>query len=318
MEDDGWVGYVKYEGELVEDGMMDARKQAQALYGIDSLIRYFLGRTLPGLKGLDFEIPVRVEKGSWQALIPETVVGWGQAGLAVIATAYFSKAAQKMAENDFGEVGAKEIFKKSFEGIKWFAKIGRHVGDLSVKKFEHSKFDSDRGLVGVYNDAGGLLYVPKDFLELYATCNPKILEQLVSLVEHGRELKIGSYGDHGIDEVSIAKAERSIFAPDADENNDHYIFPELEHGEDVVLEGEVTRENKTSNSMGFKYKNHILTSYPDVGSIVQYKDLLFAQCRLYGVVSRLDEKGGFNARRPKLIFSHLEPLRKNENLDLFD
>ena len=90
------------------------------------------------------------------------------------------------------------------------------------------------------------------------------------------------------------------------------------HGESVVLEGEVTRENKTSNSMGFKYKDHILTAYPESGSIVKYKPLLFLKCRLYGTVSRLDEKGRIAARRPKLIFSHIEPLEEDRNSDLFE
>jgi hypothetical protein len=69
--------------------------------------------------------------------------------------------------------------------------------------------------------------------------------------------------------------------------------------------------------MGFKYQDHIITAYPESGSIVPYKPILFLKCRLYGTVSRLDEKGRIAARRPKLHFSHLEPIEEKKNHDLF-
>jgi hypothetical protein len=95
------------------------------------------------------------------------------------------------------------------------------------------------------------------------------------------------------------------------------IFPELVHGDNVILEGEVTRENKTSNSMGFKYQDHILTAYPESGNIIPYKQILFLHCRLYGTVDRIDEHGRIAARRPKLLFSRLEPLETEDDYDLF-
>lgn len=46
------------------------------------------------------------------------------------------------------------------------------------------------------------------------------------------------------------------------------------------------------NALNFiKYLGHILTAYPDVGSVVKYKPLLFLRCKLVGTVNRLDEKG---------------------------
>ena len=130
-------------------------------------------------------------------------------------------------------------------------------------------------------------------------------------------LGIGSISEGEIDEVSITKDEKGIFYEEEEELDEEFLFPELVHAEDVVLDGEVTRENKTSNSMGFKYKDHILTAYPESGDIVPYKPLLFLKCRLYATVSRLNEKGRIAARRPKLVFRHLEPLDNEENDDLF-
>jgi len=317
MEKEKYLGYIKYDGSLVEDGLMDGRKQAQALVGFDSAVRYFIGKLAPDLQSLDFEIPVRIKKGSWEALIPETVAGWAQAGLGVVATAYLTKAAQKMAEKDFSDFGFKDIFRASLDAIKWFARIGKNMGDVSIRKFSDVRFDSSNSLVGIVNSQGEILYVPKHIIEIYSQCPATILESIASNITDGRRLVIGSLVDSTPDEVTIDNSERHIFCQDEKEEDEETLFPELEHGSEVVLAGEVTRENKTSNSMGFKYKDHILTSYPEIGSIVQYKHLIFSECRLYGRVSRLDDKGRLNARRPKLIFRHLEEIRADDNFDLF-
>ena len=35
MTDEKYIGYIKYEGELVKDGLMDARRQAKSLLAFD-------------------------------------------------------------------------------------------------------------------------------------------------------------------------------------------------------------------------------------------------------------------------------------------
>ncbi len=317
MDDEKYLGYIKYDGELVENGLMDGRKQAQALIGLDEALRYFISKQVPELRKLDFEIPVRVKKGSWEALIPDTAAAWAQAGLGVVATAYFTKAAQKMAEKDFADFGITDIFKKSIEAIKWFAKIGKHIGDLSIRQFENTKFSNDNELIGLRNEKGEYLYVPRYIFDMYIGSNPKLLEKIAQNIDSERGLTIGSFEGGEKDEVIIGHDHKAIFCKEENEDEDDVLFPELVHGDIVVLEGESTRENKTSNSMGFKYQDHILTTYPENGSIIPYKAILFLKCRLYGTVSRLDEKGRIAAKRPKLFFSHIEPLETEENDDLF-
>lgn len=316
MDDQKYIGYIKYEGLLVENGLMDARKQAQALLGFDSALRYFLSKQAPEFRNLDFEIPVRVKKGSWEALIPDTVAGWVQGGLGVVATAYFTKAAQKMAEKDFSDFGITDLFKKSIEAMKWFAKIGKHMGDITIRSFENPKFIENNSLIGIKNHKDEYLYVPKYILDMYVSSNPKAIEQISSNIEEGRILTIGTVVKGEKDEVSILPSEKHIFCEEPEDEDEDILFPELVHGDNVVLEGEVTRENKTSNSMGFKYLGHILTAYPDSGNIVPYKPILFLKCRIFGTINRLDEKGRIAARRPKLYFSHIEPL-ETEHEDLF-
>lgn len=318
MEEESYIGYIKYQGKLVENGLMDARRQARSLLAFDSALRYFISKQAPDLRNLDFEIPVRIRKGSWEALIPETVAGWAQAGLGVVATAYFTKAAQKMAEKDFSDFGVTDLFKKALESIKWFARIAKHMGDATIREFRNVKFNDDRGLIGIVNKDGEVLFVPKQMLDLYANTNPNILEELVSNVQEDRTLVIGTFKDQTFDEEIVGFEDKAIFCDEDDSLEDDVLFPELVHGDYVVLEGEVTRENKTSNSMGFMYEGHILSAYPETGSIVRFKPLLFLKCRLYGVVNRIDEKGRVGARRPKLFFSNLEPMEDDHHMDLFD
>lgn len=192
------------------------------------------------------------------------------------------------------------------------------MGSATVKKFNNVMFSKDGKSVGIPNDDGDFLFVPKEMLELYVSASPLLIEKLAENVVSGRELYIGTIYRGVRDEVVVDLRNKSIFCKAEEEDVDDILFPELVHGESVVLEGEVTRENKTTNSMGFKYKEHILSSYPQSGSIVPYKQLLFLRCRIYAVVSRMDEDGRPVARKPKLYFSRIEPLYdEQQEKDLF-
>ena len=232
MDDEKYIGYIKFDGELVNNGLMDGRKQAKALIGLDEALRYFISKQAPELSKLDYEIPIRIKKGSWEALIPETAASWTQAGLGVVVTAYFAKAAQKMAEKDFADFGIIDIFKKSIEAIKWFAKIGNHIGDLTIRNFENSKFSDDNMLIGLCNENGEYLYVPKYIFDMYITSNPKLLEKIAENITKDRNLKIGTIVDGDIDEVTIDETKKSIFCKEEledeedesdSENEDDYL-----------------------------------------------------------------------------------------------
>ena len=194
MEEEKYIGYIKYEGKLVKEGLMDARKQAKALLGFDSALRYFIGKQAPDFRNLDFEIPVRIKKGSWELLIPETVADWGQAGLGLVVTAYFAKAAQKMAEKDFSDFGITDLFKNAIAALQWFVKIGTHMKSLTVSPFKNTKFTDDNTSVGIQNSEGEYLYVPKNMLDLYYSCNPKLLEKLAENIEDGRVDRLDEKG----------------------------------------------------------------------------------------------------------------------------
>lgn len=313
--DEEYIGYLKYEGKLVEDGLLDARKAAQALLGFDEAIRFFVGQQSSLLRDLDFEIPVRLRKGSWEALIPISLIDWIVTAIGAGATTYFVTAAKKMAEKDFEKKGLRDILIHAVEAIQWTIRIGKHLGDLTKKKFEKVQFRNQNTEIGIPNQEGKILFVPKRFFEFFVSASPRLLKKMAELIEEERRLEIGVYKNGDLVRESVPYQQRRIFTLDAEE--EEVLFPELVHGQEVTLEGHITRGNENTNSLGFMYQGHILACYPETGSVVTYKNALFVNCRIHGSISRLDKFGGYNESKPKIIFSRIEPLDSNaRNLPL--
>ncbi len=317
MNEEKYIGYLKYSGKLVEEGLMDARKSANALLGFDEAVRFFVGHQAPELIKNDFDFPVRIKQGSWEALIPDTIGTWVQMGLGIAATAYLTTAANKMAEKDFNDVGIKDVFSKSIMAIQWVIRIGKHIGDLTQKNFVNLKWKNNNTEIGIPNSEEKYLFVPKEFLDLYSASSPKLLVKIADLIEDQRTLSIGVYKDGKAEEESIPRRFKHVFTLEEKEGDD-ILFPELVHGQNAVLEGAVTRGNEESNTVGFKYRGHILTCDPAEGSIVRFKPALFLNSRIHGVINRQDVKGGYNAKRPRITFTNIESLESDtKNMSLF-
>jgi len=312
---DDFVGFVRYNGKLVEGGILDARSAARALHGFDQALRYFVIQERPDLAGIEFPVPVRVDRGSWMAIIPPGVEHWIYAALGVVGTAYVTKAVTKMAERDFENIGFKDLFKKALVAIQWMIRIGKHIGTLAHKKISGIRWRNNNKEVGIPNEKGELLYVPADVLELYMQCPSGILSEVASVVEVERHLTIGVNQDGRVEEVTITITERAIFH--AEDEADDALFPELTHGQHVKLEGIVTRGNERANSIGFLYKEHVITCYPRRGNIVRFKPHLFLRCRIIGEVSRDNEETRkLDDPRPKIIFDELILLEDEDQPQL--
>lgn len=52
MDKNEYVGLLKYPGELVKEGYLDARKEATALIGLDEVLKYFIHQESPRLRML--------------------------------------------------------------------------------------------------------------------------------------------------------------------------------------------------------------------------------------------------------------------------
>jgi hypothetical protein len=308
------IGYLKYTGSLVEEGFLDTRKSAKALLGFDEALRFFLIQEFPDFKDHEFEIPVKIQKGSWEALIPDTIEKWLLTGVGVASTTYLTTAAKKMAENDFKDFSFIRLFREAIKSIQWFIKIGKHVGNLKKKSFERVKWSDGNNEVGIPNEKNEYLYVPKKYLDLYAKTNSNLLAKLADLIEEERCLAIGVVENGEKIEVRLPYSYKYFFT----EEDPEIIFPELEHGLPVELEGSTTRGNENSNNIGFRYKDHILTCYPKSGSIVSYKNALFEKCKILGRISREDKNGNIILSRPNIIFHDLIPIAQdNKTLQLF-
>ena len=108
-----YIGYIKYSGKSVEDGLLDIKKSAEALLWFDEILRHFILIEDPTLSEIEFEIPIRIKKGSWEALIPETIHGWILAiGTIAAAHHYLVGVAKKAATDGIFETGPAKDIKK--------------------------------------------------------------------------------------------------------------------------------------------------------------------------------------------------------------
>ena len=320
--EDDFLAYMKYEGQLVETGYMDARKSAEALVGIDEVIRYFLFQEDASLQELQFEIPVRIRKGSWEALIPHNIEEWIRTAIGAGLTTYSATALKKLAENDFKDKKLKDIFKSVFKGVKWVIKIASHLGTMTQKKVDGVKFEENNTWIHIPNSKGEMLLVPYKYFEFYINCPEKLFSRITNVIELQRELTIGlnkkeADTDDDQTDVKITVKEKYIFTRVEDE--DEILFPELIHNSYVELEGHVTRGNETANTIGFQYHDHILTCFPAQGNITKYKHLLFTNCIIKGYVDRLGYDGAINEKRPRIRYLVLVPNDKGKKTKtLFD
>ncbi|MEY2480638.1 MAG: hypothetical protein QOI04_1565 [Verrucomicrobiota bacterium] len=304
-----FLGYLKYEGALVADGVIDARAAADSLASFDSALRFFISEERQDLQPVRFPIPVRIEGQSWEAIIPHTLGQWFTVGLGIAVATYLKTAARKIAEKDFENIGFAELFAKALAGIQWFIKIGKHLGSVKQPPVTNLQWRNNNEEVGVPNAEGHVLFVPRVFYELFLEAPPKLLSGIVGPVEDERVLIVGRrQPDESVEEVTVTSKDKSIFYQATDESTE-ILFPELKHGQSVGLDGIVTRENGTANSLGFRYQDHILTCYPRTGSVVRYKEHLFLRCRIIGQIDRSDEHGGTSDPRPKIIFDDLKIIQ---------
>lgn len=323
--EDQYIGYLKYTGKSVEDGLMDARKSGEALLGFDNILRYFLIKEDPRVRTVDFEIPVRVTKGSWEIII----TAGGVAGIWVVKD-YLSETAKKAANDGFLKTGlAKDtslLFKKALRSAQTIIKLASHVGQFTKKGLNAKIINKNLNdaQVEIINDNGKTLRVSKKYFDMFIACPDDLFSKNASIIEKDRILEIG-YFEEGVEKkVIITEEEKNIFYS---EDEGEILFPELKHGQHVELEGRITKGNERSNTIGFEYQGHILTSKPQKGNIVDYKNRIlseedahiFPKVKIVGTIDRIDEEGEFKEKRPQIFFSNIIPIEnKTKQKSLFN
>ncbi len=332
-QEEKYIGYLKYSGRAVESGLLDTRKSAEALLGFDEILRYFVIKEDSSLKDIDFEIPVRIKSGSWEALIPEVIDKLLTPSGIVTATlaAYSITTARIAATDGISETGfakdIKKVFRKAIQSAQWVIKIKSHLGTFNRSKFEDIKFIYNSKEIGIPNDNKDYLYVPKKYFDLFSDCPKKLFSKNAHIVERERILKIGVIKDDQVrEEVSITEKEKFIFYSEIEDDN--ILFPELKHGQSVELEGAITRGNEKTDTLGFEYKGHILTCKPCDGNIASFKHKIvsrkvghiFPRVKIIGIIDRKNNNGDFKEKRPTIIFSDIVTIeiQDDNSLKLFD
>lgn len=308
-ENNAEVGFVKYEGDAVLPGILDAGKAGLALTGLDELLRYFNAKQSADLAKADYEVPIQVRAGSWEAMII--------AGASVFALAYLGRAGNEMAKSDFEGVSLKDVFKKSLKAAIYLIRLAKHTAKLKGWVLENVKWRNANTEVGIPNMDGEYEYFPIEFVKWYASMPPQIIRKMAEVVEEDRSLTVGVFDGGVLVQEKITIREKRIFVMDVgDELDDEFLFPELEQGMIVKLEGRLTRGNAETNSVGLDYKGHILNCVPEAGSVVQYKSALFLRCIVEGTVTRLNKTHVVAERKPTIIFKRITPLENDSQLFL--
>lgn len=299
------IGYIKYDGERVAPGVLDAGQAGSALDGLNTLIRHFNAKQAPALRDAEYEVPVRIGDGSWLAFVV--------AGAGIVTTTYLSTAAKKMAERDFEGVGLSDIFRNSMDGLRCLIRLTKHTRKARGWSFSNLRWRKNNTEVGIENDQGEIEWIPAEYLVWFQNPPNNAVRKLVEVVEEERELRVGVQSKSGVEEESVRVADKRLFAPEDSTNEENLIVePELQHGDQVALEGRLTRGNASTNSLGLEYKGHILNCVPDHGSIVRFKPYLFLTCRVVGQINRFH-----GDRKPTIIVSNVVPLEEDGQKSLW-
>lgn len=307
------LGFVKYSGASLVNGVIDAGSAGSALVGLDEAVRFFNAQQSPDFAALQYDIPVQTRAGSWEAVL---VAGAAVGG--AFALGYAKKAGEKLAENDFKDIGLKDALKKSMSALQILAKLVKHT--RRARGWDRIRVEPSLGqeTVLVANDLGEELPVPLEYFRWYQQVPPRLLTRMTSVVRADRVLTIGVVREAGTDEVTIFEEEKTLFdQQQEDEFEEDILFPELTHGANAHLEGRLIRGSEASNSVGLEYMGHVINCVPAQGSVRQYKAALFLRCKVDGRITRHAKNRFVADRRPTLILDKVIPVEVDGQLGLF-
>ncbi|HYG07691.1 MAG TPA: hypothetical protein VD865_14965 [Stenotrophomonas sp.] len=279
----GDVGFLSYEWDKAPAGVIDAYAGGTSLIGLDEAIRYFNRKQAKGLPSTSYEIPVYTGEGSWLAL----VLGVLGIPATAFATAYAKKAGEKMAERDFSDIGLKDVARKSMDAlvrlIEMMKRRGKRIDWNSIK----ISWSPDANYAYIEDAEGHQIEVPSEYIKWYKEFPVSTLKKLAAPIAANRTMTVASrQPDGSILAVRIEAGESHLLHGEDEDSEDEFLFPELEHGVTLELEGLITRGNQATNSIGFQFKGHILNCVPDTGNVRKYKPAMFLHCKVVATVNR--------------------------------
>ena len=316
------VGTVYITGDSVENGEVDLGKTITYLRGLESALKYYIGKEKPELVGRNYSIDVRVRPGSLVTEVIGLVVGAGALVGGVGIGAYVKTAAEQLAKNDMEGKTSAELAKDAVSSLKSTIRIAKHYGFMlvgrSVKQDQARAVSADE--IILINSHGQEMTVTKREFDQYRITPKNELRNMMALVDKDTKLYID---DKPIDNeavspdaVSVDFIQKRVFDDRDDNQDERVIFPELTQDMRVTLEGELTRGNGRSNTLGFSYDGRILKCIPgDGSSIKSMRNMLFGQVRIEAIVDRRSAAKGSTAilKKPILRIISVESLEETSH-----
>lgn len=304
VRDEG-VGYISYEWEGAPVGVIDAYAGGEALLGIDEAVRFFNRQQNRGLASSSYEIPVYTGEGSWLAV----VMGIVGVPVATFITAYTKKAAEKMAEKDFSDVGLSDVARKSMDALVRLVEVIKHLKRLPDWQATRVTWSSDASEAFIEDVDGDVIAVPAEYVKWYRQIPRGTLKRLSTPISAGGKMVVASKQENGsFHSVSVDHEYVYLLSDEDEATEDQFLFPELGHADEVALEGLVTRGNQSTNSIGLQFKGHILNCIPEAGNVRRYKAAMFLHCRVLAIVNRHVGSLTRLDNRPTLIIQQIIPL----------
>lgn len=307
------IGYIKFFGGDVPSGVIDAASAGSALLGLDEAVRFFNEQQAPDLSGLEYDIPVRTQAGSWEAVLIAGALATGGA----FALGYAKKAGEKLAENDFKDIGLKDVLRKSMSAIQTLVRIVKHTRQSRGWSAARISNGESSATVAITNQKGEEIVIPAEYYRWFQQLPPRLLVKMTSVVRTDRVLSIGVNFPDRRQEVEVVEVDKPLFDDTAEEEYEEILFPDLAHGMEARLEGRLIRGSEASNSVGLEYQGHVLNCVPAHGSVRQYKAALFLRCSVEGRITRHAKNRFVADRRPTIILSKVTPLENDAQLGLF-
>jgi len=301
---------VNYSGAKAENGIMDARASAEALLGFDRMIRYAICNKEPKLKNVDFDLPVKVQKGTWEITIPQAIT--------IVLTAYLVGLANQSAKEGFIEIGpikdSKKLIIWAGKAIRWFIKITKHIRAIEEERYKLGPKTISCIQVEIINDDGESLIVPLEFYKFFTESPTDLLEKNANIIEEEREM---TFAAHNEEPIGISFEERKIYVGEGAEEESDIVLPELKHGDEVELEGKIIRTNENTKTIGFCYQDHTLTVIPEDRNLEKYKSQIVStgekhifseKVKIFGRVEREDKEGNFKYKKPRIFFYSIRSI----------
>lgn len=327
------VGVVYLKGASVENGVVDLSRTVEYLTGLEKALKFYIDREDVSVKKGNYNVQVKLRPGSLITDIIDLTSNHGLLGIAAVAGiavvsvgagAYLKSAMGELGKNDVGDKSTKEIVGNAVSKMSTTLRIALHRGSMMIGKTlkpEETKVISAEEII-LINKKGEELKVTKEELDTYRDTPKYKFREMMSLVDVNTKMYIGDStidpDNIPSDTLLITYKDKPVFDDRDIKQDDTLIFPELLQGAEVELEGELTRGNGKTNTLGFSYSGRILKCVLYNEDVKSVRNMLFGYVKITAVVERRPTAKNVTGvlKKPYLRIKTIESISDNEDDNL--